>query len=211
MPGKRMPDPQSSEMIASRVTYLGSLFSPYFLNPSDPKMPDYTNVIPESPRGPSFPIRRTPPGQPLVAIVTSEDLIGTYTHYFKGRTMPHAAQNCPACNDGISYRWHAYLSAWETKSALHFIFEVTAMGAEPFIEYRNHHKTLRGCLFQARRLQNKANGRILIQTKPQDLKELRVPQPPDLAKCLAILWNLPTDSVRTDGYSPEKRTKIAIA
>lgn len=173
-------------------------------------MPTYTNQIPAPSSGPALPIRRTPPQTPLIAIVTSDDLIGTYTHYFKGRTQPCETPNCEPCQEGIPFRWHAYLSAWETKTALHFIFETTAAGAEPFTDYRDHHGTLRGCLFQAKRWLQRPNGRLLIQTKPVDLKEIRLPQPPDLIKCLAILWNLSDNHLAPDGYRPDRKMK-AIA
>lgn len=158
-------------------------------------MPTYTSSIPDTPRGPALPIRRAPANGNLLAIITAADLIGTNTHYYKGRTMPCELPNCEPHDHGIPFRWHAYVSAWEVKTGLHFIFETTAAGAEPFIEYRDHHGTLRGCLFSAKRWQQRPNGRILIQTKPADLKEIRLPQAPDLVKCLAILWSLPEDNL----------------
>ena len=169
-------------------------------------MPNYTHNIPDSPSGPALPIRRTPAYTPMQAIVTSPDLIGTYTHYYKGRTVPCESPDCEPCQEGIPFRWHAYLAAHDRKTALHFIFEVTAAGAEPFIDYRDSHGTLRGCLFQARRHMQRQNGRVLIQTKPADLTEIRLPKPPDLTKCLAILWNLPNGEVKKNGVNPQKRT-----
>jgi len=158
-------------------------------------MPTYTNAIPTQPRGPALPIRRAPASGHLAAIITSDDLIGTNTHYYKGRTMPCEAPECDACSHGVPYRWHSYCAAWEPKTALHFIFETTATAAEAFIEYRDHHKTLRGCFFSAKRWQQRPNGRILIQTKPADLTEYRLPTGPDLTRCLAILWSLPEDNL----------------
>lgn len=169
-------------------------------------MPRYSHNIPDAPSGPALPIRRAPAYSALVAIATAQDLIGTYTHYYKGRTIPCESPNCDACQNGIPFRWHAYLSAWDCKTALHFIFEVTAAGAEPFIDYRDHHGTLRGCLFSARRWKERPNGRVLIQTKPADLREIRLPQPPDMEKCLSILWSLSEKDVKTTGRQPEKRT-----
>ena len=154
-------------------------------------MPTWQTTIPDSPRGPALPIRRTPAFKPLTAIVTSEDLLGCYTHFYKGSTIPCEGDDCPAHQDGIPFRWHAYLTAVDTGNNLHFIFEITALGAAPFTDYREHHKTLRGCLFQAKRWNNRPNGRILIQTKPADLTERQIPTAPDLRKCMAILWSLP--------------------
>lgn len=169
-------------------------------------MPNYTRNIPDAPSGPSLPIRRTPAYSPLVAIITTDDLIGTYTHYYKGRTVPCESPDCEPCQNGMPYRWHAYVAAWETKTGLHFIFEVTAAGAEPFIDYRDHHGTLRGCLFSARRLKQQPNGRVLIQTKPADLREIRLPKSPDMSKCLSILWSLSETRTQPVQHEPEKRT-----
>lgn len=169
-------------------------------------MPHWTRQIPDDPRGPALPILRTPAFKKLVAIVTSSDLVGTYTHYFKGRTAPCEKPDCEACRNGLPFRWHAYLAAEQTSSALHFIFETTAIGAEPFIDYREQHGTLRGCLFEAARWNNRPNGRILIRTKPADLTERRLPQGPDLTKCLAILWDLPAQDVGPAIYNPSKNS-----
>lgn len=172
-------------------------------------MPTFSHDIPDQTHGYSLPIKRTPAYTKLKAIVTSTDLLGCYTHYWHGRTQPCEAPNCEPCENGMPYRWHAYLAAMETQNALHFIFEVTATGAEPFITYRDAHGTLRGCLFQAERWRQKANGRILIQTKPADLTEIQLPDAPNMVTCLATLWSLPMGNNKTTKRSPEKRTAIA--
>lgn len=166
-------------------------------------MPTWSNKVPDQPRGPALPIRRTPAYKPLVAIVTSDDIIGCYTHFYHGSTMPCEPPNCPACHDGLPYRWHAYLTAVDCHDGLHFIFECTALSAENFTTYREAHGTLKGCCFQARRWHSRPNGRILIQTKPADLTERSLPHAPDLKQCMAILWSLPADNVTTPRRNPE--------
>lgn len=168
--------------------------------------PRYTTDVPADPRGPSFPILRTPAYKPLIAIVTSEDLIGTFTHYFHGRTTPCDGDGCPACHDGLPYRWHAYQSAYNPENAMHFIFECTAQAAETFVQYRENGITLRGCKFQAIRLGGKPNGRVMIKTMTADLTQIALPKPPDLTKALAILWNLPDTDVEVRGRDAQNRT-----
>jgi len=170
-------------------------------------MPIWSHDIPDDPRGPAFPIHRTPAYKPLQAIATSDDLLGTFTHFYKGRTMPHEETNCEACEAGMPYVWHAYLSAFNQQTSLHFIFEMTAQAANAFIEYRTSFHTLRGCHFEARRMNNKPNGRILIRTKPYDLSTIVLPKPPDLIKCLSILWSLPTNTLSAATTNPDKQTK----
>lgn len=166
-------------------------------------MPQYSSDVPENPRGPALPIRRTPATRPLDAIVTSPDLIGCYTHYYRGSTMPCEGDTCPACLEGMPFRWHAYLTAVDDRTNLHFIFEVTAIAAKHFTDYRDVYKTIRGCLFRAERWNRKPNGRIMLQLKKADLKDRELPPGPDLKKCLAILWSLPADTVATPDRSHE--------
>lgn len=169
-------------------------------------MPTFSNHVPPDPRGPSFPIVRTPAFKPLVAIVTCEDLVGTFTHFHHGRTTPCEGDSCEACHDGLPYRWHAYVSAYNPDSGLHFLFESTAQAAQHFVEYRDAVGNLRGCKFEAKRLGGKPNGRVLMRTRTADMSGLRLPLPPDLTKVLAILWNLPSPDVTADRTEPEKKT-----
>lgn len=169
-------------------------------------MPTWTTSVPSDPRGPAFPILRTPAFKPLTAVITSEDLVGTYTHFWKGRTMPCEHELCEACKAGIPYRWHAYVSAWTQATGLHFIFESTAQAAETLTDYRDAFGTLRGCVFFAQRMNQKANGRVLIKTKPLDLKTNSIPDPPDLIRCLSIIWNLPPDDLDGGGFNPDKKS-----
>ena len=170
-------------------------------------MPNWSHDVPEQPRGQALPIRRTPAARPIEAIVTSPDLIGCYTHFFKGSTTPCAGSECEACQNGTSYRWHAYMTALDVFTNLHFIFECTALAAEFFTTYRDKQATLRGCHFKAKRWNNRPNGRILIQVKPADLGERQLPQPPDLKKCMAILWSLPEAEVEDGIHNPENKTQ----
>ena len=163
-------------------------------------MPTYSNEVPDDPRGAALPIRRTPPRKPLVAIVTSQDMLGCYTHYWNGRTQPCEKPACDPCSKGMPYRWHAYFGSWEISTALHFLFEVTAQAAQHFVTYRNAHGTLRGCKFEATRWRANPNGRVLLRSKPHDFATLSIPKPPDLVACLAILWGIPTSDFKT-GYA----------
>jgi len=59
-----------------------------------------------------LPLVRTPANRSLKAVVTSDALIGTDTHFWGGHTVPCERPECDACNHGIAYRWHGYLSAY---------------------------------------------------------------------------------------------------
>ncbi len=169
-------------------------------------MPTFSRNVPKDPRGPAFTIVRTPTTRTMQAIVTSPDLVGCFTHFWKGRTVPCDAPDCEACRDSMPFRWHAYMSAYIPQTGVHFLFECTAQAAEHFTDFRDNHSTLRGCLFQAKRMNARANGRIIINCKPADLTSIKLPSPPDLIKVLSILWDFPTTDLEASKRNPEKKT-----
>lgn len=160
-------------------------------------MPVYTNVPPEDAKGVALPIIRTPASGTMRAIVTSNDLIGTHTHFWGGHTVPCSPPNCDACAHGVPYRWHAYLTAFAAAKNLHFLYETTATAAEVFVAYRNTCLTLRGCQYEAYRWRNTRNGRVMLRCEPAPNHTIQLPQAPDLESVLAILWQLPKNSVQT--------------
>lgn len=162
-------------------------------------MPNWSTDIPKDPRGVALPLRRTPTSGSLLAVVTSEDLLGCDTHFFGGHTVPCTRPNCKACNEGLPFRWHAYFAALEQKTRLHFIFECTAQAAEPFKSYRDAHHTLRGCLFAAQRWHSRPNGRVIIRTQTLDLTNYHLPLAPDVRKCMSIVWQIPDDAAEIAG------------
>lgn len=162
-------------------------------------MPQFSNVAPDDPRGNSLQLLRTPAGGALTAIVTSEDLIGCPTHFWGGRTTPCEHEGCKACAEGLPWRWHSWLSAWNASNHHHFIFESTARVTKIFTSYRDHHHTLRGCKFRARRRTNAPNSRVHLECQPADLDGLRIPDAPDLIKCLSIIWNIRAPNLDVEG------------
>lgn len=161
-------------------------------------MPNFRNHLPTEAKHMGFDLRRTPASSPLRAIVTSEDFLVCDTHYFHGRTTPHEDVCCPACAQSIPYRTHVYVSAFSSSGREHFLFECTAQAAKVFEEYREVNGTLRGCDFIARRPKGTANGKVLIQASPADLRKLKLPTGPNLALALAIIWRLPKESIQEE-------------
>lgn len=168
-------------------------------------MPNWTNSIPDDPRGKAFPIRRTPTSGKLTAVISSQDLLGCDTHFWGGHTVPCSRPDCEACRKGVPFRWHAYFAAVEQKNRLHFIFECTAQAADVFKAYRDAHSTLRGCLFQAERWHSRPNGRVIVRTTTIDLTNFSLPIPPDVRQCMSIIWQLPDATVKTRGLLKDTR------
>jgi len=162
-------------------------------------MPTLFNSIPDAATTPALSIVRTPTLKAIVAVVTTPDMLGTYTHWWKGRTIPCERPQCEACDAGTPRRWHSWLGAITVSTSEPFLFELTAGAAPPLTQYKEAYGTLRGCLFQASRASARPNARVVIRTKPADLSKIKLPDPPDLVKCLAILWNLPAQDILQEG------------
>ncbi len=154
-------------------------------------MPTFSNTPPDPDSQRAMPIRRTPTQGRLNAAVTVNDLVGCYTHFYQGHTVPCEAPDCDPCNNGIPYRWHGYVAAIQAATRLHFILEFTAQVADSFRDYFKLNRTLRGCIISAERMHHRPNGRVIITLKPGDLAQLNLPEPPDLIACLCIIWHLP--------------------
>jgi hypothetical protein len=175
-------------------------------------MPNWSNQIPERSKHNGFDLVRTPADKPFAAIVTCEDLIGCYTHYWGGRTVPCEGETCRACAELQSSRWHGYLSCFNPRTHDHCIFEFTQKAAYAFQEYREAHGTLRGCYFQATRPKRRKNSRVVIQCKPADLTQITLPHPPDMIRAMATIWQLPASAFEPDGAidsNPVVKSKAA--
>lgn len=164
-------------------------------------MPAWTNQLPPQPTHTGFTLRRTPPDTPIRAIITCDDLIGTFTHYYHGRTTPCEPPDCPACKDLSPARWHGYVSCLDHATREHFLFEFTSKAAEPLIEYRKAHGTLHGCFITASRPKRRRNARVEIACRPTDLTKITLPKPPDLIQAMSVIWQLPATALETpEGY-----------
>jgi len=161
-------------------------------------MPNFTDRPPADDGERALPIKRTPANRPLVAAITSQEILGCNTHFFGGHTVPCEAPDCEPCSKGIPWRWHGYVGAIEQKTRLHFIFEFTAQAGDVLREFFDLHKTLRGCIITAERMHHRPNGRVVLQCKAGDLARLNLPEPPDMRACLAIIWHLPDAAAKVE-------------
>lgn len=168
-------------------------------------MPDWSNVVPAVDKHLAFTLRRTPSDHPLDAIVTSEDMVGCYTHFWGHRTVPCETPDCPACAAGMPFRWHCYMAAIDPKTREHFLFECTASAAKYFEQHRAAHGTLRGCFFRAMRPKRGRNSKVEILTKPADLTKIQLPPAPNVIQAMCVIWQIPTSATSsTEGrnYTP---------
>jgi len=164
-------------------------------------MPIWTNAPPSDTSGPALRIVRTPTSGSVAGCITSPDLVGCATHYYQHRTIPCEPPNCPACADGIGWRWHGWVAAILASTNEHIIFEFTATASDYLRRYRDTYNTLRGCIFVASRINARPNGRVIIKTKAHDPTKIQLPAAPDLAAALAHIWGLPPEQTKCNGRS----------
>jgi len=139
----------------------------------------------------AFRLLRTPTRGKLELYITSPDLIGCWTHFWTGRTVPCTGPDCEACQAGSSSRWHGYVAAVDVKTSEPVVFETTANAAEQLASYRTKNATLRGCHCLASRTSPRPNARVRLLMKPLDLAHTNLPQPMNLQAALCHIWGIP--------------------
>jgi len=157
-------------------------------------MPQWSPTPPPQDEGVPFRLVRVPADKPVIGVVTSLDVVGCATHFFNNRTVPCDGQgNCKSCQEGHSWRWHAYCSILVSATLEHVLLELTAAGSETLRNYAQTYSGTRGCLLSAWRPSKKPNGRVLVTCKPTDLLRVTLPEPPNVARLLCRIWNVRFD------------------
>jgi len=154
-------------------------------------MPTWRNELPTVQKHMGFDLRRTPATGTIQAICTCDNILVCDTHFWHGRTLPCERPDCQACGQAIPYRTHVYVSAFDPRKAEHFLFECTAHAAKPLQEYHEANTTLRGCVFHASRPKGTKNSKVCIETNTANLKNVNLPQSPNLILALSVIWRLP--------------------
>lgn len=165
----------------------------------------FSTDTPPDPKGTQFQLLRTPTRGQMQGVITCAELYSVPTHFWGGRTVPCDEENCDACNAGMGWRRHCYVSLYGIKSKRHVLFEMTAAASDPLKLWKKAYTTLRGCLITAKRLQTKLNGRVIIETKLADADSIRIPEPPDIVQCLCRIWNIPYDNCTISDHTEPTR------
>ena len=172
-------------------------------------MPTFTNAPPDDGGQRPLQLIRVPSQSKIRWLITTPDLIGTPTHYYHGRTQPCEGPECQACQEGLSWRWHGYVAIYSPRSQRHCLLELTARVAESFVRYRDDHGTLRGCDMTAWRSPQQPNGKVFVTLVPADLTSIKLPEPPDVLRCLMKMWDLAEADVSI-GPATKNAPRIAI-
>ena len=133
-------------------------------------------------------IVRCGPKAPLRATILSTELVGCYTHYWHGRTLPCCPQSCPACDESQPRRWHGYLAITGKDQLDLEILEITAAASAAFAAYLDRFPTLRGAQLRLQRVGAKANGRLDSTLWPPTESTNSLPTEPDVEAILLAMW-----------------------
>lgn len=153
-------------------------------------MPEWTSTPPTDAANYGYRLLRCPAFKPLRAIILSPEMIGTRTHYTKGRTTPCEGLSCEACSAGHPWRWHAYLAILAGDQKEKAVLELTAQAAEQLQEIVKGYGTLRGIEMLAERPSKKPNGRVRIIARMNGTPPNTLPIPPDVQLLMLHIWGL---------------------
>ncbi len=167
-------------------------------------MSKWTSNPPPREAGYGMRLIRTPANGKLNGLITCDDLIGTPTHYFGGRTVPCDDQECKACEAAIGWRWHAYVPIVLARTHEHCILELTAQAAQSLKDYRKENLTLRGTWLSAQRAGNRRNGRVIITLAPHDLTQITLPPEPDVQQIMLHIWGIQASATARETYAEDR-------
>jgi hypothetical protein len=145
---------------------------------------------------------RVPKGKTLDLLITSDTLIGCDTHFSHRRTIPCTGPNCPMCLDGQPARWHGYVSICSTRQTAQAVLELTALAAQPVIDYQDRHGSLRGARLTASRVGNHENSPVHCSLTPSDTDLRQLPSAVHLENFLSVIWHLEKPNGNGHGDPP---------
>jgi len=154
-------------------------------------MSEWTNRPAASQHPTQLQLLRVPPGRTIAAIITSHDVVGRDTHYWKGRTRVCTHPTCEPCDAHHAPRWYGYLAVVAPTMLAPTILEITAACIDPLDEYFRDHSTLRGAEINIRRANKKANSRLIAACRPSPYRDAKLPDAPNVIAHLCRIWEIP--------------------
>lgn len=137
-----------------------------------------------------LPLLRTPDKRSIGGIILSHDMIGTYLHYWKGRSRPHKEENCEPCAEGNGKRWKSYVIVQDVVDRKRGILEIPPYATDQVDEFFKQHRTLRGWRISLSRPNKRANGRVCATFHPAKFDEAVLGECPPLIPMLLRMWEM---------------------
>lgn len=166
-------------------------------------MPRWTQGPPPEDKQPQARLLRVKPGHPIAGIITSRQLLGTYVHFFRGRTTPCTDDACPACRANQLPRWYGWFSIWQPTTHGHAIAEITTACTTAIGAYTQTHGQIRGAHITLDRATNKPNARLNATLKPSPFTTDIIPHELDVATILEKIWETHHTEKPETQFNPE--------
>lgn len=139
-------------------------------------------------------VLRVAPKAVLKGVILSHNLIGTFTHYYRGSSRPCPPQGiCEACDANYRRDWHSWFAAWSPESGNRVIVEITLKAVTAYDAFFRKHRTLRGAKFAMHRVPARANGKLFASLTEGDLPTSALPKDADIVKHLLRMWGYSLD------------------
>jgi len=143
------------------------------------------------------PLHRSKPGRTINGIITSNDLVGAYTHFWKGRTSLCTYPECEPCSVSRSARWYGYLHIWNPETNASGILEITPSCLPAIDDWLEKFGTLRGAKISVSRASHKINSRVVATLKATNFAIDRIPPCVDVISQLCRMWEVTREAAAT--------------
>lgn len=150
--------------------------SPFTHRPKPEDMPNQWKIL-----------RAEARGTPRV-LCLSEDTIGAYVHYWKGRTSLCLKDCCEACDLGQAPRWRGYVACVVANVGTKRLLELTPPCVPVIERLLKERGTLRGVVLQIKRKGGKPNGELELVASEEPSRVGDLPSCPDVSQHLLRIW-----------------------
>ena len=142
------------------------------------------------------------------AVILSEKMIGTYMHFWGGRSEPCMKKNCRACEAGNRARWYGWIGICVAETHQIMILEITRAAAEQIKEYLESHEKLRGAKIAGWRKGKKENGKLTLEIREGESKLLFLPKEPEICERLKRMWETKRRNLEVEREKPNKEEDV---
>jgi len=149
----------------------------------------------------SIPLLRSKPGRTFAALCVSPEIVGAYTHFWKGRTALCTYPECEPCHAHRAARWYGYLHVWTPATNATALLEITPSCVTPLEEYLAQFGTLRGAKITIARANHKINSRVVLTAQASAYALDKLPATLDVRAHLRRIWET-TATLAADAAAP---------
>ncbi|WP_299030434.1 hypothetical protein [uncultured Thermanaerothrix sp.] len=138
----------------------------------------------------TIPLVRVPPHTAITGTILSDQMIGTWVHFYGGRSYPCRGENCPACEDDIGSRWKAYLHILQDEPPRQIILEITEHTARALADQTDGLPSLRGIRVRFSRRHPRRNAPVDVRLSNTHLPADSLPPSLDIPSHLERIWGI---------------------